>query len=127
MPMPSLKQGAVEKSRDGRTASTEKNMSSCCVVRCRPLSYQGVSAAVWHRFRHSCARFVNPHSYSGSSEEHTSELQSLMRISYAAFCLTKKKPTITPLALEREKSSTYDTLLINHENSLCLTLHHTIK
>src|SRR3546814_3453989 len=24
------------------------------------------------------------------SEEHTSELQSLMRISYAAFCLTKK-------------------------------------
>src|SRR3546814_8598595 len=25
------------------------------------------------------------------SEEHTSELQSLMRISYAFFCLTKKK------------------------------------
>src|SRR3546814_5172471 len=25
------------------------------------------------------------------SEEHTSELQSLMRISYAAFCLKKKK------------------------------------
>src|SRR3546814_2861587 len=28
------------------------------------------------------------------SEEHTSELQSLMRISYAVFCLTKKKNTI---------------------------------
>src|SRR3546814_5981729 len=27
------------------------------------------------------------------SEEHTSELQSLMRISYAAFCLKKKKKT----------------------------------
>src|SRR3546814_1116831 len=27
------------------------------------------------------------------SEEHTSELQSLMRISYAVFCLTKKKYT----------------------------------
>src|SRR3546814_5301357 len=26
------------------------------------------------------------------SEEHTSELQSLMRISYAVFCLNKKKP-----------------------------------
>src|SRR3546814_2546092 len=26
----------------------------------------------------------------GRSEEHTSELQSLMRISYAVFCLTKK-------------------------------------
>src|SRR3546814_10894202 len=31
------------------------------------------------------------------SEEHTSELQSLMRISYAVFCLNKKKNnTITP-------------------------------
>src|SRR3546814_7573084 len=28
------------------------------------------------------------------SEEHTSELQSLMRISYAVFCLNKKKPDI---------------------------------
>src|SRR3546814_2864341 len=27
------------------------------------------------------------------SEEHTSELQSLMRISYAVFCLTKNKRT----------------------------------
>src|SRR3546814_10404786 len=29
----------------------------------------------------------------GRSEEHTSELQSLMRISYAVFCLKKKKIT----------------------------------
>src|SRR3546814_1520831 len=29
----------------------------------------------------------------GRSEEHTSELQSLMRISYAVFCLKKKKTT----------------------------------
>src|SRR3546814_9781784 len=29
------------------------------------------------------------------SEEHTSELQSLMRISYAVFCLKKKKKTYT--------------------------------
>src|SRR3546814_4312588 len=31
------------------------------------------------------------------SEEHTSELQSLMRISYAVFCLKKKKTEITNL------------------------------
>src|SRR3546814_21137117 len=31
----------------------------------------------------------------GRSEEHTSELQSLMRISYAVFCLKKKKNTTT--------------------------------
>src|SRR3546814_5714129 len=29
----------------------------------------------------------------GRSEEHTSELQSLMRISYAVFCLKKKRVT----------------------------------
>src|SRR3546814_6711557 len=28
------------------------------------------------------------------SEEHTSELQSLMRLSYAVFCLKKKKNTV---------------------------------
>src|SRR3546814_9665804 len=35
-----------------------------------------------------------PHRRKGRSEEHTSELQSLMRNSYAAFCLkkTKNKP-----------------------------------
>src|SRR3546814_2010939 len=32
------------------------------------------------------------------SEEHTSELQSLMRISYAVFCLKKKQPQMTPHA-----------------------------
>src|SRR3546814_4974212 len=31
----------------------------------------------------------------GRSEEHTSELQSLMRISYAVFCLKKKKQQYT--------------------------------
>src|SRR3546814_2838346 len=31
------------------------------------------------------------------SEEHTSELQSLMRISYAVFCLKKKKPNSSNL------------------------------
>src|SRR3546814_6828921 len=32
--------------------------------------------------------------YGDRSEEHTSELQSLMRISYAVFCLKKKKQKI---------------------------------
>src|SRR3546814_9999022 len=33
--------------------------------------------------------------YLARSEEHTSELQSLMRISYAVFCLKKKKTTLS--------------------------------
>src|SRR3546814_2402361 len=46
---------------------------------------------------------------SGRSEEHTSELQSLMRISYAVFCLKKKiKPTnnITVLDSLTQQSNT---------------------
>src|SRR3546814_7283311 len=35
------------------------------------------------------------------SEEHTSELQSLMRISYAVFCLKKKKQTHTTYTYSR--------------------------
>src|SRR3546814_3142752 len=34
---------------------------------------------------------IRPHFDKIRSEEHTSELQSLMRISYAVFCLKKKK------------------------------------
>src|SRR3546814_4364776 len=37
------------------------------------------------------------------SEEHTSELQSLMRISYAGFCLKKKTTQKTHLADSRKK------------------------
>src|SRR3546814_9520325 len=40
------------------------------------------------------------------SEEHTSELQSLMRISYAVFCLKKKKTTAT-LKTTRTARRTY--------------------
>src|SRR3546814_9556436 len=42
------------------------------------------------------------------SEEHTSELQSLMRISYAVCCLKKKKPpTITPSPPQDMTHQTY--------------------
>src|SRR3546814_3090223 len=36
------------------------------------------------------------------SEEHTSELQSLMRISYAVFCLKKKKITSIHITKDRQ-------------------------
>src|SRR3546814_2552585 len=46
--------------------------------------------------RAGCGRHrpnTQPNKLARRSEEHTSELQSLMRISYAVFCLTKKKTT----------------------------------
>src|SRR3546814_5715272 len=42
----------------------------------------------------AAVRRVARHPGDGRSEEHTSELQSLMRISYAVFCLTKKLPVL---------------------------------
>src|SRR3546814_4777923 len=39
----------------------------------------------------SFGKAVYEQEYNGRSEEHTSELQSLMRIPYAVFCLKKKK------------------------------------
>src|SRR3546814_5457024 len=50
---------------------------------------------VFHRWRHAYPRvmFLEDHGYQSfllRSEEHTSELQSLMRLSYAVFCLKKK-------------------------------------
>src|SRR3546814_4590555 len=47
------------------------------------------------------------------SEEHTSELQSLMRISYAVFCLKQKK---------KNKSNTHDSHLKN-----IIHIHHSKK
>src|SRR3546814_14091568 len=44
-----------------------------------------------HRRAKHRSFFSYPAHRAGRSEEHTSELQSLMRISYAVFCLKKKK------------------------------------
>src|SRR3546814_6622886 len=59
--------------------------------------------------RHAAGRLCNPHRRAATggagrwiarvarSEEHTSELQSLMRSSYAVFCLKKKKKNNIPI------------------------------
>src|SRR3546814_2168922 len=44
-----------------------------------------------HRLNAGAGRALSSGKGSHRSEEHTSELQSLMRISYAVFCLKKKK------------------------------------
>src|SRR3546814_1596486 len=63
----------------------------------------GIACVVWSGFTAACGmvsnfwqlalmRFgVGAGEAGGRSEEHTSELQSLMRISYAVFCLKNKR------------------------------------
>src|SRR3546814_5231630 len=47
-------------------------------------------ALIFTRTKHGADRVVRFLEGAGRSEEHTSELQSLMRISYAVFCLKTK-------------------------------------
>src|SRR3546814_1249836 len=54
-------------------------------IRARRLHCSSMSSAA------RCAAWMPVCSCESRSEEHTSELQSLMRISYAVFCLIKKK------------------------------------
>src|SRR3546814_5594695 len=63
---------------------------------------QPARSARWRLSRRSAQRAT-----SGlvRSEEHTSELQSLMRISYAVFCLKKKKHKNTNLKYTSSKTT----------------------
>src|SRR3546814_8386544 len=71
-------------------ASSSTNTSS------RPFSTKKVSSTswVWAAFPCPGSTYMIDRVWARAgmrSEEHTSELQSLMRISYAVFCLKKKK------------------------------------
>src|SRR3546814_8008404 len=52
------------------------------------------------------------------SEEHTSELQSLMRISYAVFCLKKKKETNTYINISTNLSPKTTTPIIHQQSTI---------
>src|SRR3546814_2269950 len=54
---------------------------------------------------------AGPLKIAARSEEHASELQSLMRISYAVFCLTKKNKNTTLQSKKRK----YDTMNIRYK------------
>src|SRR3546814_9698078 len=59
------------------------------------------------------------------SEEHTSELQSLMRISYAVFCLKKKKRKIAYITFVL--ISTVHHKRINYSEAAVKQIRHTIR
>src|SRR3546814_9952445 len=84
--------------QDGHTASL-RMQPSFATPSCR-------GAADRHRRSPSGNR---PH----RSEEHTSELQSLMRISYAVFCLKKKKISNSPKTIYKINKPTIMCIEIN--------------
>src|SRR3546814_2361403 len=63
---------------EAAVAAGDKDAAAAALKAAQPEMARGVAKGVLHK--NTVAR----------SEEHTSELQSLMRISYAVFCLKKK-------------------------------------
>src|SRR3546814_3380712 len=86
------------------------------VGRHRRLRRQEVVDAQGDLLRGGGRRDPAPH----RSEEHTSELQSLMRISYAVFCLTKKKQD-KPLYMSQPTSTRLSSIQSGPSH---ITTHH---
>src|SRR3546814_3225753 len=83
-----LDAGAVVDGADRRVGTRKMR----CVLPHQGLVHDETTGAQDHAFERAdelVAAFAADH----RSEEHTSELQSLMRISYAVFCLNKKRQT----------------------------------
>src|SRR3546814_6835435 len=75
-----------EEHRRARRAGADRR---CDAARPGARAVARLVARRWPRLR---PRAVGREHRGSRPEEHTSELQSLMRISYAVFCLTKKTP-----------------------------------
>src|SRR3546814_9986729 len=92
--------------RPPRSTRTDTLFPYTTLFRSKPLALsRGRANSPAFPNRHGCAMTRRRQVYEGKakvlfegperSEEHTSELQSLMRISYAVFCLKKKINTTT--------------------------------
>src|SRR3546814_4781179 len=77
--------------RTGREGGHRPSHPACERGRVLQRLCQCAAHSEHRRYLHRQHQRVDPEC--GRSEEHTSELQSLMRISYAVFCLKKKKHT----------------------------------
>src|SRR3546814_9718098 len=82
--------GTPDRPHEGR----HEHQAACC-DRCEWSSDQLLHDRWAGQRLHWRSRFARQFAQSARSEEHTSELQSLMRISYAVFCLKKKKQKLT--------------------------------
>src|SRR3546814_5534603 len=92
-PYTTLFRSGLEAARAGLEAAFADGIRACAIVFMHGYRYPAHEAAVAKLAREiGFAQVSTSHGTSPlRSEEHTSELQSLMRISYAVFCLKKKK------------------------------------
>src|SRR3546814_7013962 len=89
----------------GRSVTTDTlPLTRPSITKVRPV----IRAASWMKARISASRTFSVYwADAGAgvrSEEHTSELQSLMRISYAVFCLTQKKSLLPEHVIPHDRN-----------------------
>src|SRR3546814_2703689 len=75
---------------------------------------QRTSAHRTAMFRNMSASLIKHEPITTRSEEHTSELQSLMRISYAVFCLKQKKQR----SIQRFKQQMHESSISSKKNKV---------
>src|SRR3546814_8187792 len=84
--------GATCEGADGAAAAADGSPGITALL--NKLKQENISGSRLHklhaRIRHGIQQIDHPIDDHERSDEHTSELQSLMRISYAVFCLKKK-------------------------------------
>src|SRR3546814_6941533 len=90
---------------------------------CRSIIYKGLFLAESPTQSASVER--SSWTLADRSEEHTSELQSLMRISYAVFCLKKKNKKITKnTSYHHTVHNAISTITFMYEEHIHIQSHH---
>src|SRR3546814_7263162 len=79
-----------------RTTSLPTSLTTSASVTKLPERFDIFTGSPFRSSRTICTSLTSKRVRPPRSEEHTSELQSLMRISYAVFCLKKKKHKRVP-------------------------------
>src|SRR3546814_1859747 len=93
--MPTTHSASLPRRRSERTSTSCNVLSSAWPMCSAPVTFGGgltiVNGVASGRAGRNSPRLSHSWAHFARSEEHTSELQSLMRLSYAVFCLKKKK------------------------------------
>src|SRR3546814_6813403 len=100
---------APEVSLSSRWTSLGRTGASPCNAPSRPSTWLSV-------FVPPCVARPGGLSSTSRSEEHTSEPQSLMRISYAVFCLKKKKQKTKQRHINRKINDDHPNTMIQYEH-----------
>src|SRR3546814_1882698 len=94
----SLVHGYIPSTRKWWPKPNRGPLNLCVILAFRPSRWRSIPASASRKLSRAAALYSKQvfERQQSRSEEHTSELQSLLRISYAVFCLKKKNKNNSP-------------------------------